>query len=242
MEKIESYEQPLDELPPVIPFRILILLFVAVGLGTLAAALVLPGWLPGLSASLLGPAPKAYWYLARASAFVAYVLLWLSIILGLLMTNKLARIWPGGPVAFDLHQYTSLLGLAFALFHALILLGDSYIDYSLVHVLVPFAGVSYAPVWVGLGQLSFYLLAIVGLSFYARKQLGRQAWRFIHYLSFAIFLLVLIHGIGSGTDSAEGWTRVLYSVSGGSVLFLTIYRILQCTVVEGTPSQRAHLR
>jgi len=41
--------------------------------------------------------------------------------MGVTMTNKMARIWPGGPTAFDAHQYTSLLGLTFALFHAIIL-------------------------------------------------------------------------------------------------------------------------
>ncbi|MFN8423771.1 MAG: hypothetical protein U0470_10465 [Anaerolineae bacterium] len=80
----------------------------------------------------------------------------------------MARLWPGGPTAFDLHQHVSLLSLAFAVFHALILLGDRYIDYTLATVLVPFASRDYRPIGVGLGQLAFYPLAVVGLSFYVR--------------------------------------------------------------------------
>ena len=38
--------------------------------------------------------------------------------LGLGITNKMARLWPGAPAAFALHEYVSLLGLAFAVFHA----------------------------------------------------------------------------------------------------------------------------
>jgi predicted ferric reductase len=108
------------------PLSIALGLLLAALVGALGAVLLLPAWLPGLSQSLLGAEPKAYWYLARASAGVAFGLLWLSMVFGLLITNRMARLWPGGPAAFDLHQHASLLGLAFGLFHALILLGDGY--------------------------------------------------------------------------------------------------------------------
>jgi len=215
-----------EDLPPALAFRTLILILVAGIAGALAALLVLPVWLPHVSASLLGPDPKAYWYLSRASALVAYVLLWLSMALGLGMTNRLARIWPGGPLAFDLHQHTSLLGLAFALLHALVLLGDHYMNYTVAQVLIPFASKAYRPLWVGLGQIGLYLMEIVGLSFFARSITGHRFWRMIHYLSFVVFLLALAHGLLSGTGTTTVWARGMYLASGGSVLFLAIYRWL----------------
>jgi predicted ferric reductase len=216
----------LDNLPPAMPLHTLIIMLLAVVLGAFAAAIVLPNWLPGLSQSLLGSEPKAYWYLSRASAMVAYGLLWLSMATGLIITNKLARLWPGGPIAFDLHQFTSLMGLAFALFHALILMGDKYINYDLAQVLVPFNSTGYKPVWVGLGQIGFYLLAIVGLSFYVRKRLGNRSWRLIHYFSFFMFALALLHGIFAGTDSTVVAIQIFYWITGASLLFLLVYRIL----------------
>ncbi len=216
----------LDSLPPAMAFQNLIFMLLAVAAGALAGAIALPQWLPGLSASLLGPSPKAYWYLSRASALVAYGLLWLSMVFGLTLTNKMARIWPGGPTMFDLHQHASLLGLAFALFHGLILTGDRYINYSLAQVLTPFASVGYRPIWVGLGQVGFYLLGVVGLSFYARKAMGARLWRLLHYLSFGVFLLALAHGLMSGTDSAAESVKLMYWITGGSVLFLTLQRAL----------------
>ena len=134
-----------------------------------------------------------------------------------------------------MHKFTSLLALAFGLFHGLILLGDAYINYTLAQVLLPFASRSFRPVWVGLGQVALYLLALVGLSFYARPWIGRRAWRLIHFLSFAVFLLALAHGAASGTDTREAWVRSMYWVSGGSLLFLTIYRIL---IVRGRSKER----
>jgi predicted ferric reductase len=216
----------LDNLPPAMPLHTLIIMLLAVVLGAFAAAIVLPNWLPGLSQSLLGSEPKAYWYLSRASAMVAYGLLWLSMATGLIITNKLARLWPGGPIAFDLHQFTSLMGLAFALFHALILMGDKYINYDLAQVLVPFNSTGYKPVWVGWGQIGFYLLAIVGLSFYVRKRLGNRSWRLIHYFSFFMFALALLHGILAGTDSTAVAIQIFYWITGASLLFLLVYRIL----------------
>lgn len=216
----------------------------SVGLIVLSAAggallgIVLPNLLPGLRESLLGPEPKAYWYLARSSAFVAYILLWLSMALGLLMTNRLARLWPGGPLAIDLHEHTSILGLAFGLFHALILLGDRYANYSLAQILVPFASGGSLAGWVGLGQVALYLMGLVGLSFYVRPLIGRAAWRLVHFLSFVIFALVLGHGLMSGSDTATSWAQALYWLSGGSLLFLTVYRVLVSVVKQPRPAAR----
>lgn len=204
----------------------LLLVLLAVVGGALVAVVVLPGWLPGLGASFFGTSPKVFWYLSRASAIVAYVLIWASMAFGLGITNRLARLWPGAPTTYALHQYTGLLGLGFAVLHALLLMGDRYINYTLVQLLVPFAGANYRQVWVGLGQIGIYLLAVVGLSFYARKQITTRWWRVIHTLSFVIFLLVMAHGLASGTDSTGTWAVTMYWLSGGSLLFLAIYRIL----------------
>jgi predicted ferric reductase len=210
-------------------------------MGGALLAVVLPTLLPGLTASLLGPEPKVYWYLSRSTAFVAYGLLWLSMALGLMMTNKLARLWPGGPVAFELHEHTSILGLAFGLFHALILLGDGYANYTLGQILIPFASGGSAPFWVGLGQVGLYLMAIVGLSFYVRPLIGRAGWRLIHFLSFVIFALALFHGVQSGTDSGTALAQGIYWFSGASLLFLTIYRVL-VSVMTPAPTARPAAR
>ncbi len=162
---------------PVFTLTTLLLLILSVGMGAFMAAVLLPAWLPGMADSLLGTAPKAFWYLSRGSALVAFVLLWFSMAIGVAISNKLARLWPGGPAAFELHEYASLLGMAFGIFHALILLGDQFIGYNLAQVLVPFGSINYKPFWVGLGQLGLYVWAIVNISFYVRHSTGTRTWR-----------------------------------------------------------------
>jgi predicted ferric reductase len=239
MSRPISKPSDIDDISPAPAFYSLVLVLLVAVAGATAALLVLPAWLPRASASLLESEPKAYWYLSRESAMVAYVLLWLSMALGLGMTNRLARAWPGGPTTFDLHRHTSLLGLAFALFHALVLLGDHYINYSLAQILIPFASAGYRPLWVGLGQIGLYLMALVGLSFYVRGVTGQRFWRLIHYLSFVVFLLALAHGLFSGTDSTALWARGIYWASGGSLLFLATYRVLSARLTSRPPRGRA---
>jgi predicted ferric reductase len=203
-----------------------LIFLVAMTLGLLVAVLILPSWLPNMAFSLGGDAPKAYWYLSRATAFVSLSLLWLSMALGLGITNKMARLWPGAPAAFALHEYVSLLGLAFAVFHAIVILGDHYINFTLLQLFIPFSTVDYRPFWVGVGQLGFYTWAIVALSFYVRRMIGQKSWRLLHYGSFAMYLMGISHGLFSGTDTSAGWAQTYYWVSAGSLLFLLIYRIL----------------
>ncbi len=222
-----------------LPFQDLLLVMLVVVAGVLFAVNLAPLWLPGLSFSVSGDQPKIFWFVSRGSAIASFWLLWLSMCMGVIITNKMAQIWPGIPPAYEIHQYTSLLGMGFALFHALILTGDHYIAYKLYQVLVPFTSSQYRPTWVGLGQVAFYLWLIVNLSFYVRKRIGKKAWRWIHFASYASFLAVLVHGIYSGTDTAAVWTLYIYWFSGATLLVLTVYRILAVRVPPQHPKRAA---
>lgn len=215
-----------------------LMFLVAMTVGLLVAVLILPAWLPNMSFSLGGDAPKAYWYLSRATAFVSLSLLWLSMALGLGITNKMARLWPGAPAAFALHEYVSLLGLAFAAFHAIVILGDHYINFTLLQLLIPFGTVGYRPFWVGIGQVAFYTWAILALTFYIRPIIGQKSWRFLHYGSFGMYLLGIFHGLFSGTDASAGWAQNYYWISVGSLLFLLTYRILAAVIDKLFPKNK----
>ena len=219
-----------------IQFFLMVMLAMIVGL--LGAILLLPAWMPNMATSLTGTDPKVYWYLSRATAFVSLTILWISMALGLGLSNKIARLWPGAPAAFAVHEYVSLLGLAFALFHALILLGDHYIHFTVAQILMPFSTLDYRPTWTGIGQLAFYIWLIVALSFYVRSSIGPKTWRALHYLSFILYIMGLVHGLFGGTDSNTGWAQWYYWVSGGSVLFLLIYRIVNTITEKLVPATK----
>ncbi len=207
---------------------------VVVIVGVVAAMLVLPVWAPSLAGTLVGDSPKAYWYLSRGAAFAAYGLLWLSVVLGLSMTSKASRVWPGGPTAFELHQFASLWAIAYAVFHAVILLGDRYMAYTPLQLAMPFGSINYEPFAVGLGQLALYVMLPVTFSFYVRQRIGQRVWRLVHYASFAVYLLATVHGLQAGSDTRTAPVMLMYVVSAAMVIFLTVYRILVTVAVRET--------
>ena len=217
----------MNVLPPLLGAVVGVVILAGVGVMLAGQA----GGLAALGSALIGA--HSAWYLSRASAFVAYVLLWWSMLLGLSITSKAARLWPGGPAASALHEHASLLGLAFAVLHALVLLADTYIGYTLPQILIPFASSS-MPLWVGFGQVALYAMALVTFSFYVRRWIGARTWRTLHFLSFAVFVLALGHGVVSGTDTSTIWATLLYAGTGLSVLAMTFYRIVATRSVRPT--------
>lgn len=220
---LADLEDAIEALTPVLATAMVLMAAAAFGL---VYALLNPGTLRALLDSLAGTQPKVFWYLSRASAFVAFGLLWMSMVLGLAITNRLARLWPGGLTYTALHEHTSVLGLAFGVVHALFLLGDRYIGYTLPQLLLPFGNLDYRPAWVALGQAGLYLLIPVTLSFYLRRSLGPKMWRLVHAFSYAAFGLTLLHGLLAGTDSTAIGVLFFYWASFVSVAGLTAYRVL----------------
>ncbi|MCB0112839.1 MAG: hypothetical protein KDD84_02060, partial [Caldilineaceae bacterium] len=163
---------------------------------------------------------KSYWYLSRASGIVAYLLLWASVAWGLLLSTRLGKHLMAAPVVLDAHQFISNVGLGFAFFHGLILMGDQYLSFPLSAVLVPFAG-EYEPLLVAAGQIGLWLSVLLIASFYVRRFIGTKTWRLIHYLSFIGYWAVLVHAVWLGSDSGAPLVAASYVLSAALVIFLT---------------------
>ncbi|MGB1253674.1 MAG: hypothetical protein ACPG8W_23890 [Candidatus Promineifilaceae bacterium] len=201
---------------------------------------ILPAVIPelALNANVLA-GEKAAWYLTRSSGLVAYLLLSASTIWGLLLSTKLVKAWVPPAISLAMHNYISWLSLGLTIFHAGVLLFDSYYTYTLSALLIPFTG-PYSPLWVGMGTLGFYIMLLTTLSYYVRKQIGQKMWRKLHYTTFGGYVLATVHGLMAGTDAMQ-----LLSVFGGSsflVLFLTLYRILSSGSAETRRPRKAVAR
>jgi len=186
----------------------------------------LPVFMSNLTYSFSGVKPKIYWYLSRSGGFVTLTVLWFAMALGLGITNKMARQWPGAPTAFAVHQYTSLLGLIFAAYHGLVLMGDHYTDFSLPRLIVPFS-IAYKTFWMGLGQICFYAWLLVAISFYVRPIIGQKTWRVIHYINFLTYVMGFMHAVMTGTDTVATWARGYYWFTGMSLLGLLMHRVYE---------------
>jgi len=172
---------------------------------------------------------QLWWYVTRASGIIAYLLLWLSTILGLAVSSKYMDIMLDRMFTYDFHQFISLLSIAFLLIHILVLLVDRYLPYSVAQILIPFIS-PYRPFWVGIGVISFYIILLVTITFYIKKRIGMHSFRVIHYLSLAGFLGGLLHGFFSGTDTALPAMRIVYYATGLSALFFTVYWVVMVSM------------
>ena len=191
--------------------------------GLVAVGLSMPKGLPDPTASMTSV--HAYWYMGRASGFIAYGLLLASIALGLAVSSRVADGLLARPWVFDMHQFLSLFVLIVMMFHVLILLPDPYAQFKLQELMVPFAS-RYRPLAVGVGAIVLYGSVIVSASFYLKRAIGQKGWRALHYATFALFVGATAHGVFAGTDSREQWAQITYLSSGLLVLFLTFFRIL----------------
>jgi sulfoxide reductase heme-binding subunit YedZ len=204
-------------------------------LGSLIGALLGLWAMKGVASAMAAAAP-GFWFVSRAAALVGYVLLWASTAWGILISSKAVKELVPGPLAFTLHNVTAWLALGFSGVHALALLGDRVVSFSTAGILLPFAS-NYQPVLTGLGTLSLYVGLLLSLSFYFTKHIGYRTWRVIHASSYLMFVGVTLHSVLLGTDSSTLVMQVIYLLAGGSVLFLTLFRILSVAIGSAAPSR-----
>lgn len=194
-----------------------------VGIGFVLGATA-PGAIQSLLAAAVTQQDKLPWYGTRLFAFLAYLAVAGSVIYGLLLATKLLDAIAHRTVTFALHKDLVLVGLGLAGVHALLLTLDSTVPFSFADLLVPFQG-PYRPLWVGFGQIAFYLALAVVVSFYVRGRIGQRAWRLLHYVTFLAFLTSTLHGLQAGTDSGTPWAWSIYMGATVAVVFLLAYRI-----------------
>jgi methionine sulfoxide reductase heme-binding subunit len=171
------------------------------------------------------PGQHLWWLASRSVGVVAMVLLSLSVGLGLALSGRLLR-GPGVPARVKtLHEALSVSGLIAIVLHGLLLLGDSYLRPGLAGITLPFALAS-QPVWTALGIIGGWLAAIITMSFYVRRIIGVAVWRWLHRWTLVVYLLGLVHTLGSGTDARSAWLLGALAVTAAPIVFAGVHRAL----------------
>ncbi len=175
--------------------------------------------------SQAAPANYIWWLMSRSAGMVALLLVSCSVLLGLAMAARVIPVRRKRD-AVRLHEHLALMGLAAIAAHGLLLLGDAWLHPGLKGIALPFA-MGYRPLWTGLGIIGGYLAAALGLSFYARRQIGARLWRRLHRLTVVVYALGLAHTLGAGTDAQIPAVRIALLSSVAPVLFLLALRVLR---------------
>lgn len=174
---------------------------------------------------LAAAGPSAYWYLTRGTGTVALILLTLSVALGVANVRRLHSERVPRFVLDALHRSVSLLAVAFLLIHILTSVLDSFAPIRLIDAIIPFVGV-YRPLWLGLGTVAFDLLLAVTVTSLVRRRIGYGAWRLLHWTAYASWPVALLHGLGTGSDTKQGW---MLAIVGGCVILAAVAVVARAT-------------
>jgi len=160
-----------------------------------------------------------WWLVSRSAGIVALLAMTVSVVLGLLMANRVVK----GRRPAALHEQLSLTALGALALHAEALLGDHWLHPGLAGITVPFA-IGYRPLAVAAGIVGGYLAALLGLSFYARRRFGARRWRQLHRFTVVAWGMAVVHALTAGTDAAL--LRIPVLASAGVVVALLSARLL----------------
>jgi hypothetical protein len=152
------------------------------------------------------------WEVTRASAFLAFACYTIAVVWGIALTARSFR----PPVApqFDYHRFVAVLGLLALATHVGTLLGDRFAH---VEVSTLFGLSTSWPVRAGVA--AFWLTIAIPLSFRLKQQrwLSQRFWRRFHYLGYAVWVLMLAHGLWVGTDTGSRYALTVYGLAAAAV-------------------------
>lgn len=171
-----------------------------------------------------------WWYLSRSTGLVAAVLIIVAFIWGVLLSTQLVKPVKKPAWLLDLHRWLATLTVVFVALHLIGLLADSYVEFDITDILVPFAS-EWKPAAVAWGVIGLYLLVIIQLSSWQaiRSRMSRKTWHAIHLLSFPLIWVVVMHSGAAGTDVSNRYYTIAVLALVIVSVFVVLYRILAGT-------------
>ncbi len=169
-----------------------------------------------------------WWYVARASGIIAWVMLAAAVVWGILLATKILGSKPRPSWLLDLHRWLGGLSVSFTAVHITGLILDDYVDFGASDILVPMSS-SWRPTAVAWGIVAMYVLVAVQSTSLAMKRMPRRLWKWVHMSSFGLFFIASVHAGLAGTDVTNRVYQATSVMLVSSVVFMAGYRVLGAT-------------
>jgi sulfoxide reductase heme-binding subunit YedZ len=169
-----------------------------------------------------------FWIASRAAGIAALLLSSAAVGVGLTMGGRMVK--GRGLDLRAAHEALSLATLIAIVVHAAALLGDSFLNASVLDITVPFVS-GYKEPWMSIGVVSGWALIALGASYYFRTKIGVARWKKLHRWTSLAWLAGIVHSLGEGTDAGTTWFLVCTAVAVVPALVLLIVRHLPSTPV-----------
>jgi predicted ferric reductase len=180
---------------------------------------------------------QLWWYTARSSGVVAWLMLSASVLVGLTLSSRAFGARPRPAWLLDFHRFLGAAAVVFTGTHLLSLFLDTYVTFGPADLFIPFVS-NYRPVAVAWGIVGFYLLLTIEVTSLLRTRLSKRLWRATHFASFPLFVVATVHVLTAGTDSnTRLWRATVFGISA-AVAALSALRAAQVEPELGATTQR----
>jgi len=186
------------------------------------------------------PSQYVFWLASRSAGIVAFILVALSVVLGLFMAGGMGTRPGYKRTMVKLHEQLALAAIIAIPVHGLLLLGDTWLSPGVAGVFVPFT-MGYRPLWTGMGIIAGYLAFALGLTFYMRRRIGARRWRYAHRFIVLVYVLGVAHALGAGSDAGGIWLRAIVAASAIPIAVLLVLRYRPRPQRRPTPSTPARV-
>jgi sulfoxide reductase heme-binding subunit YedZ len=169
------------------------------------------------------PSTHLFWITSRAAGIAALVLASVAVLVGLSMSTGLLGKGKGTDLR-ALHETLSLATLVAIVVHGVTLLFDSFINFGIADIAIPFAS-GYKGIWMAMGIIGGYALAFLGLSYYFKDKIGQARWRKLHRWTALAWILGIAHSLGTGTDAGQTWFLAMIGIVVIPAALLLVWRL-----------------
>lgn len=179
---------------------------------------------------------KLTWYVARSGGIVAWCLLALGLVAGLLLSSRALGRRAQPSWTLSVHRYLGGLSIIFTVIHVAAIMADDFVHFGVVDVLVPGAS-EWRPGAVAWGVVAMYLVLAIEATSFAMRYLPRRLWRAVHWTSAPLFVTATVHGWQAGTDTG----RAFIGATVGSIVVLTVLIIVRVIKARSAAARPARI-
>ena len=157
---------------------------------------------------------EALWALGRGTGVVALVMFTVTKVLGIVSRSGRPLAGLGRFGVNEVHRTAALTGIGLIAAHVVSLFFDPFAQLRLVDFALPFVG-TYRPLYLGLGTLAVDVLLVVTVVSLLRDRVGPRVFKAVHWLTYLLWPVALVHGLGTGSDA---WSLWMDAVTGACTL------------------------
>jgi methionine sulfoxide reductase heme-binding subunit len=166
------------------------------------------------------------WYSARAAALAAFFVLAASLLTGMAIRTAYLAPLARNRAVIAVHGFLTWFWVPLVVVHVTALVLDATSRITPLDLLVPFrvnegTGSNLA---IGLGTVGLLLLVLIAATSALRRFMRPSVWRWIHRLTYPMFVIFLIHAQLAGTDFSEVAISLAAWATLGGLVALALLR------------------